>query len=372
MPNKPLANFDQAAASLPLTSDDRIPTPGSSPAMPQASDPVTLSVVLPSYNHARFLPRALNALLAQSCPADEILIVDDASTDDSRAIAEEFARQFPTIRLICNERNVGAIHSLTRGLEAARGTYVYFAAADDWVLPDFFRVALDMLGQHPDAGLFCGEGRLEDGQSGKLLGIRPAARPRQTAGYVNPADVEALLQKTDYWILTGSAIFRRHNVIEAGGFDPTLASFADSYLSRKMVLRHGFIFAPRLVSTWCIFDNSLSRTAALNAPQAIHMLTTLRRRMQEDPAFPSWYARKFERRWRFSASRLALLADPINRSLLSAMSVHPKADRLVFDIVSRIAPRPTLRTAMLIWLWLQLRPVSLFALSRTIVGRYWK
>src|SRR5437879_10432527 len=95
----------------------------------------TLSVVLPNFNHARLLPRAIRGLLAQERPADEILVVDDGSTDDSLSVIEAIAAVTPSITLLRNETNRGVIPTLARGLRAAQGRYVYFAAADDWVLP---------------------------------------------------------------------------------------------------------------------------------------------------------------------------------------------------------------------------------------------
>src|ERR1700687_483080 len=107
--------------------------------------PVTLSVVLPNYNHARFVGRALAALLGQQRTADEIIVIDDGSTDDSVRVIDGIAASAPAIRVLHNASNIGVIATLQRGLEAARGKYVYFAAADDWIFPDFFALALRRL-----------------------------------------------------------------------------------------------------------------------------------------------------------------------------------------------------------------------------------
>src|SRR5262249_38383972 len=113
-----------------------------------------LSVVLPNYNHAEYLPRALDALLSQAQPPDEIIVVDDCSTDGSRDIVAGYAVRHRSIRLIHNEKNVGVIPTLSRGLGEARGQFVYFGAADDFVLPGFFAAAISTLQSHPQAGLF--------------------------------------------------------------------------------------------------------------------------------------------------------------------------------------------------------------------------
>ena len=126
-----------------------------------------LSVILPNYNHGRYLPRALDALLSQDYPAKEIIVVDDCSTDGSRDIVERYAARFPSVRLLANARNFGVIATLSRGLNEARQQYVYFGAADDFVMPGFFSAAINMLQVHPRAGLFCGEVNLVDGHSGR-------------------------------------------------------------------------------------------------------------------------------------------------------------------------------------------------------------
>ena len=200
--------------------------------------PLTLSVVLPNYNHAKFIGRALAALLGQERAADEIIVIDDGSTDDSVAVIERIAATAPAIRLLRNPGNVGVIPTLQRGLEAARGKYVYFAASDDWIFPGFFALALRRLEADPDMGLFCGEAMLIDGASNRPFAVRPAVRPRLRAGRIEAAAAQQLLRSTDNWILTGSAIFRRDCVTWAGGFDARLGSFADGFIARKVALKY--------------------------------------------------------------------------------------------------------------------------------------
>jgi glycosyltransferase involved in cell wall biosynthesis len=77
-------------------------------------DPVLLSVVLPNYNHAPYLPRALDALLSPDRPPDEIIVIDDCSADTSREIVTRWAANHPSIRLVANNRNMGVIPTLSR------------------------------------------------------------------------------------------------------------------------------------------------------------------------------------------------------------------------------------------------------------------
>src|SRR5881396_1374075 len=134
---------------------------------------VACSVILPNCNHAAYIGRALNALLAQEVGPDEIIVIDDASHDTSMAILQDYAAKHPRIRLVVNRENRGVIPVLQQGLEIARGDYVYFGAADDWVMPGFFSLALDFLGAYQQAGLFCADAVAIDGITEEFKGYRP-------------------------------------------------------------------------------------------------------------------------------------------------------------------------------------------------------
>ena len=81
-----------------------------------------LSVVIPNYNHSAYLRASLEGVLAQARGADEIIVVDDASTDDSFAVASSFLDRHPNFRLVQNSRNLGCVPTLNRGLALARGS----------------------------------------------------------------------------------------------------------------------------------------------------------------------------------------------------------------------------------------------------------
>jgi len=330
--------------------------------------PLTLSVVLPNYNHAKFIGRALAALLGQERTADEIIVIDDGSTDDSVAVIERIAAGAPAIRLLRNPSNIGVIPTLQRGLEAARGKYIYFAASDDWIFPGFFALALRRLEADPDMGLFCGEAMLVDGASNRPFAVRPAVRPRLRAGRIETAGTEQLLRSTDNWILTGSAIFRRDCVIWAGGFDARLGSFADGFIARKVALKYGFLFEPEIVASWVVFPDSVSRQTALDLQRTKHHLDVVPTLIAADPGFPSWYADAFRDRWRFAACRLALQADPIARLVLFELGARSAAEKAELESILAWPNRNLARLAILARLWYRLRPTSLFALLRTMLA----
>ena len=329
-----------------------------------------LSVVLPNYNHAKYLPRALDALLSQERPPDEIIVVDDCSTDGSRDVVAGYAAKSPSIRLLLNDRNLGVIPTLSRGLGEARGQFVYFGAADDFVFPGFFESAIVMLRSYPQAGLFSGDASLVDGQSGRFLGARPPVRPRYSAGFIKASAVAKLLQRNDNYVVTGAAVFRRDAVISAGGFQNELSTFADGYLVRKIALMCGFCYAPKAVMTWCVFPGSVSRTTSTRPERAKQLLTTIVSRLTADPAFPGWYADALKRRWHFSTARLALEENPPNRELLIDMGAQNSGDLAALNYFLDTFGRNIARVLILGWLWWRFRPFSLMGLAATSIARW--
>ena len=301
-----------------------------------------LSVILPNFQHGHVISRALDALQSQERKPDEIIVVDDASTDGSVAVIEQAVARSGNIRLLANDSNRGAIASLRRGLDDARGGYIYFAAADDWVMPRFFALAIEMLDANPRAGLFCGDAVLVDAETKRCLGVRPPVMPMARAGYIDPAAASALLARSDNWILTGSAVFRRTAVADAGGLDPELGSFADGFLARKVALMCGFCYAPQVVATWCVDPNGLSRSAALDAERAGRLLASVTSKIAADAVFPPWYVQRFADRWRFSSARLALQERPRNDDVVMVMGARSKLDRSVLSL-ALAAPRPSAR-----------------------------
>jgi glycosyltransferase involved in cell wall biosynthesis len=321
---------------------------------------------LPNYNHGGLIGRALEALTAQERAPDEIIVVDDASTDDSVRIIEEFAANSSVVKLLRNAHNLGVIPTLERGLRSARAKYVYFAAADDFVLPGFFETALRRLDANPDLGLFCGQAVLVEGRTNRPFAMRPAVWPRMSAGRVNPARVRRLLETTDNWILTGSSVFRRECVLWAGGLDNRLGPFADGMLGRKLALKFGFFFEPKPVATWVIFSAGESRGTALNLDKARYFLEAVPAWIAADPVFPAWYADTFRDRWRFGACRLVLQEHPLDREFILAVGARSAAECASLQKIMTL-PEGFARVMILALLWYRLRPIALAALLRTMV-----
>ncbi|MBR3742912.1 MAG: glycosyltransferase family 2 protein [Clostridia bacterium] len=95
-----------------------------------------ITVVLSVYNTGKYLTKAMDAILSQTWPDDEIILVDDGSTDGSGEICEQQAKRKPGIR-VYHKENGGLSSARNYGIERAKGEYIIFPDPDDWVEPDY-------------------------------------------------------------------------------------------------------------------------------------------------------------------------------------------------------------------------------------------
>jgi glycosyltransferase involved in cell wall biosynthesis len=112
-----------------------------------------VSIGMPVYNGARYLRPVIASHLSQTFTDFELIICDDASTDDTRTICEEFARTDPRIRYVPNAENRGATRNFNRTFEFARCEYFKWSAQDDLLEPEFLEKCVEVLETRADVVL---------------------------------------------------------------------------------------------------------------------------------------------------------------------------------------------------------------------------
>ncbi len=113
--------------------------------------------IITNYNYARYLSRAVDSVLSQTRPFDEIVIVDDASCDESAALLSELAKRSDTLKIIRHEDNLGQLAAFETGVVHSNGDIVFFLDADDVYAPDYLGIALDVYDKSPKCDfIFCG------------------------------------------------------------------------------------------------------------------------------------------------------------------------------------------------------------------------
>ncbi|MSR14662.1 MAG: glycosyltransferase family 2 protein [Gammaproteobacteria bacterium] len=116
-----------------------------------------VSIIVPSFNTAVYIERAVRSVTEQDFEAIEILVIDDGSTDDSRGIVEKLARNDSRIVPMLNKRRKGVSGARNTGLEVARGEWIAFLDSDDVCLPDSIATRLAVLETFSDADIVCAD-----------------------------------------------------------------------------------------------------------------------------------------------------------------------------------------------------------------------
>ena len=218
-----------------------------------------LSVIVPNYNHARFLPRCLEALLRQSVPACEILVLDDASTDNSREVLDSLVRSYPVLKVHLSERNLGVNATMNRAIPLARGDYIFFTAADDEVRPGLFEKLLPLIRAYPKAGLYTGLCEWRRTDSG-LTWVMGGGMPKEPC-HLSPDDMVALGRSGRLMISNPSTIYRKTALLEVGGWRPELRWFTDWFGAFTVGFRHGICHVPEVLSTFNLSPTSYYHSA---------------------------------------------------------------------------------------------------------------
>jgi glycosyltransferase involved in cell wall biosynthesis len=330
---------------------------------------VSLSIILPNYNNGALIERALLALLNQTPPAQEIIVVDDGSTDNSVQVIEALRHLHPSIRLIRNQANHGIIASVKTALKCATGEFLLFAAADDFVLPGLFGRALAALRTCPDAAFFSAGVALLDTHD-RVIGLRPVTVPRRGSGYVSPADVRRIIRSSDFWVLGTATVYRHRPLASIGYFDAHLGSLGDVLANRLLAFNHGFYFDPEVLAAYNKDPMSFSARNALSVKESRQLLDAAAAWIAENlpQDVRGEHGRLFDRRMRFGLARLWVIW---RSGRLDANSMSDILNLGTFDraILRAIARMPFGSGYLgLGWMTLRMPPFSL----PTLLQAWWR
>ncbi|HEY3789429.1 MAG TPA: glycosyltransferase [Urbifossiella sp.] len=212
-----------------------------------------VSLVLANYNHARYLPRALDAILAQSVQPREILAIDDVSTDNSLEVLDGYARRNPHLQVIRNEKNLGVTRNYNKGIGLAKSRYVLLAAADDYLLPGYIEKSMAQLEAHPEAGLSFTYDSYQVGDDGPIE-INPSGWC-SSPEFFSPEEV---CRNMRGGIPGHAVISRRDLLLGVGGFLADLAWYSDWFAFLTIAFRHGACHVPETLAIRVLFDTSYS------------------------------------------------------------------------------------------------------------------
>lgn len=222
-----------------------------------------LSVIIPNYNHGHFLKNLLPSLFAQSRPPDEVVIVDDGSTDSSVEIIECFQKKEKRVRLFKNGVNKGVVYSLNFALDKAEGDWVTFPSADNFVLPGMYEKSMQMLLDYPHAAVCCSDPVTFDETTGvtEFHKLHLPKIPR----YYSPEEFVQIAAQNKFSIgsLVHTVIVKKSALKEVGlgsdYFIEKLKWHCDFFAINAVAFRYGFCYLPERLAIFRKDPHSYSR-----------------------------------------------------------------------------------------------------------------
>jgi glycosyltransferase involved in cell wall biosynthesis len=229
---------------------------------------IRVSIVIPCYNHAHFLPEAIESALGQSWPDCRVVVVDDGSTDRSAEVAQRYQVTVVT------QPNRGLAAARNAGLRASDGDIVIFLDADDRLWPDAARIAVDVFRAHPHAAMVVGQCRVVSADSA----------PRTTnLVRVRACFYEELLRDNSIWT-PAMAAFRRSVLASVGPFDERNSPAADYDLYLRISRQFPAVSHDATVVDYRQHGNNMSRDPVLMLEATLAVLRAQESHVRDSPS----------------------------------------------------------------------------------------
>lgn len=208
---------------------------------------IKFSIIIPVYNKAPYVRKALDSIVSQTFSDWECIIVDDGSTDGSAAICEEYLSTLYTVHHtpytihLLRQPNSGVAKARNVGVENSHGEYLCFLDADDWWEPTYLEEMSRLIETYPDAGLYGCDYFYVKNSKKKIY-------PKDTEGYIDYCKVYKHCGAMP--IHPNGAIIPRKVYDEIGGFDPSIKMGEDFILFMQIVFKHKVAFLNKQLVTF--------------------------------------------------------------------------------------------------------------------------
>ena len=209
-----------------------------------------LSIIIPNYNHGRFINEQIESIVNQTYKCHEIIIIDDKSTDDSVEIINKIIDKYPFIKLIQNKKNIGPLNIINLGIDIASGDYIYGAAADDRICSNLFEEAAKQFKHYPDAGLFSALAYQME-KNGKFKNLIRSPLISSKSVYLTPEKVKKCFVKYGFWEVGQTTIYNKSAFKKLDiKFNPSLKHYSDQFVPLIISLKFGACFTPKTLASW--------------------------------------------------------------------------------------------------------------------------
>ena len=250
-----------------------------------------VTVVIPCFNHGRYVGEAIESALGQTWPDVEIIVVDDGSTDDTADVVG----RYDGVRYI-HQRNSGLAAARNAGARAGSGSHFVFLDADDRITPRAVESAMQCFAKNPGCGLVYGQGVMFD-DSGAFAEPTELSEPGHDP-------YEHLLRSNYIWMIHMS-LYERSALERAGLFDSGVDAAADYALNLKIARANPVEMHRDLVAECRYVPGSMSRNLPLMLSSVLRVLDMQKPYVAGNPALErAW--RIGRRNWKLNFTRLMM------------------------------------------------------------------
>ena len=285
-----------------------------------------VSVVIACYNHGRFLPAAVDSVLAQEYGEIELIVVDDGSTDETPGVAARYR----VIRYVRQE-NQGAAAAKRAGLEASTGEFLVFLDADDTLLPGAVGSLVRGLQERPECAYSYGHQQFVD-----LAGALITSRPQRAERYQTCIDEDPYrhMLRTNHPIrVSGAVCYRTELVKRAGGFATDLAGAEDLDINLRLTREHPIRCVDAVVLSYRVHSANSSRRFVHMMRAAIRTQRRQRAFVKEHPDYERDYRQGLKLAQAYWGTKVA------HQALARARSGEVRAAMTDLAVLGRYAPR---------------------------------
>uniref|UniRef100_UPI004049963E glycosyltransferase family 2 protein n=1 Tax=Gelidibacter sp. TaxID=2018083 RepID=UPI004049963E len=223
-----------------------------------------VSIIIPNYNHQDYLVQRIESVLNQTYKDFELILLDDASTDESKKILERYSDHIKVSQLIYNNNNSGSVFKQwTKGIELAKGDYIWIAESDDYADSRFLEETICRLDRNASLGMVFTDTQKVDGEGNNLRLVSQSKKILRDligdCGIINKTNVTMYLLKHMVIVNASSVVFKKEALVHLD-FE-TLQKFkntGDVFVYMGIALKYDILFLNKPLN--CMRLHSFSTT----------------------------------------------------------------------------------------------------------------
>lgn len=218
---------------------------------------MSTTVVIINYNYELYIRDTLNSVFNQTVPFDEVIIIDDCSTDKSVEVIQEYIKKYPSIRFYQNDKNRGVTYTTNRAINLATSDYIAAIASDDIYLKNFNEACQETLKEYPDTGIICSKfSYFEDDKISQITPYPRSFNSKETVFLKGPTLLKAMRSKK-FWI-PSPAMYRKDLFDLLGGYDHQFGEYTDFFMYAMISFEKGACYIPEILSAIRVHSNRFS------------------------------------------------------------------------------------------------------------------